>query len=92
MLTCPACLPACPALPLPALACPAVGGHVLAHASTVRLSVRKGKAEQRLMKVVDAPNLPGAIRGGSHEHSAFRDFSLNILHWKYNYVGMPFIL
>ena len=29
----------------------AVGGHVLAHASTVRLSVRKGKAEQRLMKV-----------------------------------------
>ncbi|KAI3437822.1 hypothetical protein D9Q98_000269 [Chlorella vulgaris] len=35
-----------------------VGGHVLAHASTFRLSVRKGKAEQRLMKVVDAPNLP----------------------------------
>ncbi|KAK9808541.1 hypothetical protein WJX73_006517 [Symbiochloris irregularis] len=38
----------------------AVGGHVLAHASTVRLSLRKGKAEQRLMKVVDAPNLPEA--------------------------------
>ncbi|PRW56940.1 meiotic recombination DMC1-like protein [Chlorella sorokiniana] len=37
-----------------------VGGHVLAHASTFRLSVRKGKAEQRLMKVVDAPNLPEA--------------------------------
>lgn len=36
--------------PLHALAI-AVGGHVLAHASTVRLSVRKGKAEQRLMKV-----------------------------------------
>jgi meiotic recombination protein DMC1 len=34
-----------------------VGGHVLAHASTIRLSLRKGKAEQRLMKVVDAPNL-----------------------------------
>lgn len=31
--------------------CHAVGGHVLAHASTFRLSVRKGKAEQRLMKV-----------------------------------------
>ena len=35
----------------------AVGGHVIAHASTIRLSLRKGKAEQRLMKVVDAPNL-----------------------------------
>ena len=34
-----------------------VGGHVIAHASTVRLSLRKGKAEQRLMKVVDSPNL-----------------------------------
>ena len=34
-----------------------VGGHVMAHASTIRLSLRKGKAEQRLMKVVDAPNL-----------------------------------
>ncbi len=35
----------------------AVGGHVMAHTSTIRLSLRKGKAEQRLMKVVDAPNL-----------------------------------
>ena len=32
-----------------------VGGHVLAHACTIRLSLRKGKGEQRLMKVVDAP-------------------------------------
>ena len=38
----------------------AVGGHVMAHASTVRLSLRKGKAEQRCIKVVDAPNL-GAL-------------------------------
>jgi len=34
-----------------------VGGHVMAHASTIRLSLRKGKGEQRVMKVVDAPNL-----------------------------------
>lgn len=34
-----------------------VGGHVLAHASTHRLSVRKGKAEQRLIKVVASPCL-----------------------------------
>lgn len=32
----------------------------MAHGSTVRLSVRKGKAEQRLMKVVQAPHLPEA--------------------------------
>lgn len=34
------------------------GGHVMAHASTVRLMLRKGKAEQRICKVFDAPNLP----------------------------------
>ena len=28
----------------------AIGGHVLAHASTIRLSTRKGKGEQRLLK------------------------------------------
>jgi meiotic recombination protein DMC1 len=38
----------------------AIGGHVLAHASTVRLAVRKGKAEQRVLKVVQAPSLPEA--------------------------------
>eukprot|EP00917_Polyrhabdina_sp_WS-2016_P028481 GHVP01060816.1.p3 GENE.GHVP01060816.1~~GHVP01060816.1.p3 ORF type:complete len:116 (-),score=16.67 GHVP01060816.1:854-1201(-) len=35
-----------------------VGGHVLGHASTTRLSLRKGKGEQRVCKVFDAPNLP----------------------------------
>ncbi|KAL6748724.1 Rad51-like protein [Haematococcus lacustris] len=35
----------------------AVGGHVLAHACTTRLSLRKGKAEQRLCKVVESPCL-----------------------------------
>ncbi|MCO5600289.1 hypothetical protein L7F22_054399 [Adiantum nelumboides] len=34
------------------------GGHVLAHASTVRLMLRKGKGEQRICKVFDSPNLP----------------------------------
>ncbi|MCO5600421.1 hypothetical protein L7F22_054534 [Adiantum nelumboides] len=36
------------------------GGHVLAHASTVRLMLRKGKGEQRICKVFDSPNLPEA--------------------------------
>uniref|UniRef100_A0A0G4GKC4 RecA family profile 2 domain-containing protein n=1 Tax=Chromera velia CCMP2878 TaxID=1169474 RepID=A0A0G4GKC4_9ALVE len=35
-----------------------VGGHVLGHASTTRLALRKGKGEQRIMKVYDSPNLP----------------------------------
>ncbi|XWS08911.1 hypothetical protein CRYUN_Cryun40dG0041300 [Craigia yunnanensis] len=36
------------------------GGHVLAHAATIRLMFRKGKGEQRARKVFDAPNLPEA--------------------------------
>lgn len=36
------------------------GGHVLAHAVTIRLMFRKGKGEQRVCKVFDAPNLPEA--------------------------------
>lgn len=65
------CLPVLPCLCLP---CPAVGGHVLAHASTVRLSVRKGKAEQRLMKVVDAPNLPEAEASYSIAADGINDY------------------
>ncbi|KAK7280061.1 hypothetical protein RJT34_25123 [Clitoria ternatea] len=36
------------------------GGHVLAHAATIRLMFRKGKGDQRICKVFDAPNLPEA--------------------------------
>uniref|UniRef100_A0A1J3DGV1 Meiotic recombination protein DMC1 homolog n=1 Tax=Noccaea caerulescens TaxID=107243 RepID=A0A1J3DGV1_NOCCA len=36
------------------------GGHVLAHAATIRLMFRKSKGEQRVCKVFDAPNLPEA--------------------------------
>ena len=35
-----------------------IGGHVIAHASTVRLSLRKGKGEQRICKVFDSPDMP----------------------------------
>ncbi|MFX0028359.1 MAG: DNA repair and recombination protein RadA [Candidatus Hermodarchaeota archaeon] len=34
------------------------GGHVVAHGATVRVFLRKGKGEQRIAKVVDAPNIP----------------------------------
>ncbi|KAI0242575.1 recombinase rad51 [Massospora cicadina] len=35
-----------------------IGGNIIAHASTIRLSLRKGKGERRICKVYDAPNLP----------------------------------
>lgn len=34
-----------------------IGGHVLAHASTIRLQVRKGRAEARVLKVLQSPTL-----------------------------------
>ncbi|MFW9989568.1 MAG: DNA repair and recombination protein RadA [Candidatus Odinarchaeota archaeon] len=36
----------------------AAGGNVVAHGSTIRVYLRKGKGEQRIAKIVDAPNLP----------------------------------
>ncbi|XVE81682.1 hypothetical protein DITRI_Ditri15bG0084900 [Diplodiscus trichospermus] len=48
------------------------GGHVLAHAATIRLMFRKGKAEQRVCKVFDAPNLPEAEAISlAHHHYPF---------------------
>ncbi|MBD3255350.1 MAG: DNA repair and recombination protein RadA [Candidatus Lokiarchaeota archaeon] len=35
-----------------------VGGNIIAHGSTIRVYLRKGKGEQRIAKIVDAPNLP----------------------------------
>lgn len=35
-----------------------IGGHVLAHASTTRLSLRKGRGEVRVAKVYDSPDMP----------------------------------
>ena len=45
---------------------PEVGGHVIAHASTVRLSLRKGKAEQRIMKVCIENDVNLLRLGGCH--------------------------
>ncbi|MFX0005219.1 MAG: DNA repair and recombination protein RadA [Promethearchaeota archaeon] len=36
----------------------AAGGNVVAHGSTIRIFLRKGKGEQRIAKIVDAPHLP----------------------------------
>jgi RecA/RadA recombinase len=35
-----------------------IGGNILAHASTTRLYLRKGRAEQRVCKIYDSPSLP----------------------------------
>lgn len=36
----------------------AIGGHIVAHASTYRLYLRRGKKGTRVAKLVDSPNLP----------------------------------
>ena len=35
-----------------------IGGNIMAHASTTRLSFRKGRGEQRICKIYDSPCLP----------------------------------
>ncbi len=35
-----------------------VGGHVIAHASTTRIMLKKGKAELRIAKIFDSPLMP----------------------------------
>jgi len=37
-----------------------IGGNIMAHASTTRLSFRKGRGENRICKIYDSPNLPEA--------------------------------
>ncbi|MFX1320639.1 MAG: DNA repair and recombination protein RadA [Promethearchaeota archaeon] len=34
------------------------GGNIVAHGATIRIFLRKGKGEQRIAKVVDAPHIP----------------------------------
>ncbi len=36
----------------------AIGGHIVAHASTYRIYLRKGKKGTRVAKMVDSPNMP----------------------------------
>jgi len=37
-----------------------IGGNIIAHASTTRLKLRKGRGETRVCKVIDSPTLPEA--------------------------------
>ena len=46
----------------------------MAHASTVRLMFRKGKAEQRICKVIDSPNLPESEAISFQQHHCILSF------------------
>lgn len=37
-----------------------VGGHILAHASTTRIMLKKGKEDQRIARIYDSPSMPEA--------------------------------
>ena len=37
-----------------------IGGHIMAHASTTRLYLRKGRGDTRICKIYDSPCLPEA--------------------------------
>jgi DNA repair protein RAD51 len=46
-----------------------IGGNIIAHASTTRLSLRKGKGINRVCKIYDSPCLPEAeAMFGIHDH------------------------
>ncbi|MBN1386784.1 DNA repair and recombination protein RadA [Candidatus Woesearchaeota archaeon] len=51
----------------------AIGGHVVAHASTFRIYLRKGKKGSRVAKLIDSPNLPEGECNFFVETSGIRD-------------------
>lgn len=51
----------------------AIGGHIVAHASTFRIYLRKGKKGSRVAKLVDSPNLPEAEANFFVEEGGLRD-------------------
>ncbi len=51
----------------------AIGGHIVAHATTYRIYLRKGKKGSRVAKLVDSPNLPEGEAGFYVEEGGIRD-------------------
>ena len=51
----------------------AIGGHIVAHASTFRVYLRKGKKGSRVAKLVDSPNLPEGEASFYVETSGLKD-------------------
>jgi len=50
-----------------------IGGHIVGHASTFRLYLRKGKKGSRVAKLVDSPNLPEGEANFYVEESGLKD-------------------
>jgi len=50
-----------------------IGGHIVGHASTFRLYLRKGKKGSRVAKLVDSPNLPEGEASFYVEGSGLKD-------------------
>jgi len=51
----------------------AVGGHIVAHASTFRIYLRKGKKNSRVAKLIDSPNLPEGEAAFVVENEGIKD-------------------
>ncbi len=52
----------------------AIGGHVVAHASTYRIYLRKGKKGSRVAKLVDSPSMPEGEAAFYVDTQGLRDF------------------
>ena len=52
----------------------AIGGHIVAHASTFRVYLRKGKKGTRVAKLVDSPSMPEGEANFYVETSGIKDF------------------
>ncbi|MBD3203992.1 DNA repair and recombination protein RadA [Candidatus Woesearchaeota archaeon] len=52
----------------------AIGGHIVAHSSTFRIYLRKGKKGSRVAKLVDSPNLPEGSTPFYIETDGLKDF------------------
>lgn len=51
-----------------------IGGHIVAHASTFRIYLRKGKKGSRVAKLIDSPNLPDGEAAFMVETPGLKDF------------------
>jgi len=51
----------------------AIGGHIVGHASTFRIYLRKGKKGSRVAKLIDSPNLPEGEASFYVESSGIKD-------------------
>ncbi len=51
----------------------AIGGHIVAHSSTFRIYLRKGKKGSRVAKLIDSPNLPDGEAVFMVEETGLRD-------------------